>query len=37
LTFGKTAYHERFHKLFTDYIDSFLPLTQLLAVSGLFV
>ena len=35
LTFGKTSYHERFHRLFGSYIDSFLPLTHLLAVSGI--
>ena len=34
LTFGKEGYHELFHRLFSNYIDSFLPLTQLLAVTG---
>ncbi|CAF0729586.1 unnamed protein product [Brachionus calyciflorus] len=34
LTFGKEAYHKRFHGLFTKFIESFIPTGHLISVSG---
>lgn len=34
LTFGKESYHQRFHYIFTTFIESFIPTAHLISVSG---
>ena len=34
LTFGKEPYHQRFHSIFTKFIQSFIPTAHLISVSG---
>lgn len=34
ITFGKESYHQRFHQLFTKFIESFIPIAHLISVSG---
>jgi hypothetical protein len=34
LTFGKEPYHSRFHKIFTKFVESFIPTAHLISISG---
>jgi mediator of RNA polymerase II transcription subunit 23 len=34
LSFGKEPYHQRFHTLVTDFVDSFIPTANLISISG---
>ena len=34
LTFGKEPYHQRFHAIFTKFVESFIPTAHLISVSG---
>ena len=34
LSFGKEPYHQRFHSLVTDFVNSFVPTANLISISG---